>query len=216
MIATRNRIKKLVRCLESIGPAAKGVKVVVKIVCDGEMETMNYLVRNSRRFKMVEKIIHQPGPKGAVFCRNMVIKNTEDGVLYATDDMTFERRSILHAFDVFNANFPDEDGVVGFRQIPDNFHPTGVALVGRKFLDRYKNRELFYPGYFHFACQEIHWHAAKVGRFYQDKAAVIRHFHPVFFKEEMDRTHQEARKHKARDMTILNDRRRNGQIWGLC
>lgn len=215
MIATRNRLEKLKRCLRSIEPAAKGLKIIVNVTCDGERQTLDFLARHQRQFNMVDKITATTRRVGAVSCRNAIICKTKDGVLYATDDMTFEPNSIVRAFNTFNDHFRDEDGVVGFRQIPADHHPTGVALVGSAFLDRYEDRQLFYPGYSHFACQEIHWLAKKLGRFVQEKRAVIRHFHPVFFPREMDRTHHEARAQKNADMMLLARRQRKGLIWGL-
>ena len=187
VIATRDRYEKLKRALNSI-PKKSFIKI---------------------------NIIIDKGCNGAVYCRNLVIPKCEDGVLYATDDMTFEPNAIENALSAFNRKFPDDDGVVGFVQIPDNFHPTGVALVGQKFLQRYPDKQLFNPEYFHFACQEIYWLASRLGKFHQEPTAIIRHYHPAFFKEEMDKTHQEARIHREKDHALMRERQAKGLIWGL-
>jgi hypothetical protein len=78
-------------------------------------------------------------------------------VLYAVDDIEFQDDAIDNAMKEFNDRFKDDDGVIGFTQIGvRDFHPSGVGLVGKKFLDRYPGRKLFNPMYYHFACQEIH------------------------------------------------------------
>jgi len=202
--------------MDSIPSAARGVPIVINIVCDHDEQTFQFLANNLKKYSFGLNIFNMAKQKGAVYCRNMVIQNTHDGVLYATDDMTFDPGSIRQAFRSFNHRFKDDDGVVGFVQIPNSFNETGVALVGKKFLDRYEKRQLFNPQYFHFACQEVHWLAKHVGKFYQDKKAIIFHYHPVFFRKEMDQTHIEARKHKAKDMALIRERAKRGEIWALC
>jgi len=212
VISTRNRIDKLVKTIKSI---SQKDFITTWITFDGDEEGFNQLCQTDLgNREMVIDLSYEH--RGAVACRNDIISNyCEDGVLYATDDIIFEPNSIENAFNAFNAHFPDDDGVVGFviTKVP-NYHLTGVALVGKKFLDRYPNRELFYPGYFHFSCQEVYWLAKKYGKFHQEKTAIVQHYHPAFHKEEMDETHREARIHKARDMALIRERQAKGLIWG--
>jgi len=212
VISTRNRIEKLVKTIKSI---PKKSNIVIHIFCDGDIKTLNFLRNNEELWEFKAYTLwHYSKHQGAVKCRNNIIYFLNDGILYATDDMTFEPNSIENAFNAFNTHFPDDDGVVGFVQIPDNFHPTGVALVGKKFLQRYPERALFWPGYFHFACQEIYWLASKLGKFHQEPTAIIRHYHPAFFRDEMDETHIEARKYREKDHTLMKERQAKGLIWG--
>lgn len=209
VIPTRDRIKKLKKTIESI-PFEWWIDIL--IVCDGDRNSYN-TIKSWHDQQIDVRLVEEN--KGAVYCRNSVMQEIKDGVLYATDDIIFEPNSIENAFNAFNAHFPDDDGVVGLviTKVP-NYHLTGVALVGKKFLDRYPNRELFYPGYFHFSCQEVYWLAKKYGKFHQEKTAVVQHYHPSFHKEEMDETHREARIHKARDMALIKERQAKGLIWG--
>jgi len=213
VIPTRGRIDKLQRCLNTI-PYEDWLDAIV--VCDGDAEGYSRLMRRYEGGKGIEIRLIE-GHHGAVFCRNSVMPEIKDGVLYATDDITFFERSIEYAFQTFNERFPDDDGVVGFVQegTNGNFHPTGVALVGKKFLDRYPNRQLFNPAYFHFSCQEIHWLAMKLGKFVQDKRAKVFHYHPGFDKSEMDVTHREARIFRQQDLSLIRERERRGLIWGV-
>ena len=213
VIATRNRYEKLKKMLKSIPDKPY---IEVNIICDDENDTLGKIIEEAEIIKRLNiGILHAfKDRRGAVFCRNYAIQYCEDGVLYATDDMTFEPNSIENALNAFSSHFPDDDGVVGFVQIPDNFHPTGVALVGQKFLQRYPDKRLFWPGYHHFACQEVYWLASKLGKFHQEKTAVIKHYHPAFFKEEMDKTHREARIHREKDHALMRERQAKGLIWG--
>lgn len=213
LIATRNRLEKLKRTITSV-PQLDNLRI--NIICDADKITAKYYMDNglfsSERFK----VFLIPHHSGAVACRNYVIPKCEDGVLYATDDIIFESNSIENAFNIFNKKFPDDDGVVGFIITKvSNYHPTGVALVGKKFIDRYPGRQLFYPGYFHFSCQEILWHSEKLGKFYQEKTSIVQHFHPDFHRQEMDDTHREARIHRKRDHDLIKLRQQKGLIWGF-
>ena len=212
VISTRNRIKKLIKTIQSI---PEKPYIITHIFCDGDFKALDFLRDNKELWGFRNYTLwHSSEHRGAVKCRNNIIHFLNDGVLYATDDMTFEPNSIENAFNAFNSHFPDDDGVIGFVQIPDNFHPTGVALVGQKFLQRYPSKQLFNPEYSHFACQEIHWLASMLKRFHQEPTAVIRHYHPAFFKGEMDKTHIEARKYRENDHKLMRERQDKGLIWG--
>ena len=209
VIPTRNRLGKLKRTLHSI-PELDYVDI--SIICDGDENTFSKLSTYDRKITSV--LVHHQ--RGAVHCRNLITKSVEDGVLYATDDVVFQEGSIQHAFKCFNKNFPDDDGVVGFVQEGNQFNPTGVALVGQKFLQRYPGKKLFYPGYFHFACQEVYDLCQKLkGKFIQDTKAGVFHYHPVNFNGEMDQTHYDARVRKKEDHDLIRERKEKGLIWGF-
>jgi len=207
VIPTRNRMKKLERTLSSI-PELDYIDI--SIICDEDEDTYSKLLIHGR--KVFVTLVHYQ--RGAVYCRNLITQSVQDGVLYATDDIVFQEGSIEHAFECFNKNFPDDDGVVGFVQEGNTFHPVGIALVEQKFLQRYPDKKLFYPGYFHFACQEIYWLANKFERFVQDPEASVFHYHPCYFKEEMDQTHRDARIKRREDHNLIKQREKAGLIWG--
>lgn len=214
VIPTRNRIKKLERTLATIPGTVRGVPVIIHVVCDGDKETEDYCIDHER-----DLIVYfLPGHNGAVFCRNAVIRGCTGAVLYAVDDIEFRPGAIGWAWAALNEHFPDGDGVVGFHQEGNKYHPTGVAMVGQKFLKRYPDKNLFNPEYFHFACQEIYWLADKLGKFHTEKKAVLYHWHPATHKNEpkadADTTHAEARIHKKQDMNLIKYRETSGEIWG--
>lgn len=224
VIPTRNRANKLEQTLDSI-PQCDWINTVIGV--DNDRVTYKWF-KNSK-FEINEDEIdiityiksfnaENLTPFGAVFIRNDIISRfCNDGVLYATDDIIFDEGAIEHAFKEFNNRFKDDDGVIGFVQRPGKrFHPSGVALVGQKFLQRYPEKQLFYPKYFHFACQEIYNLANKYNKFYQDKEACVLHRHPILpdFKEEHDKTHEDARIYKVEDMKIKFEREQQDLIWG--
>ncbi len=209
VVPTRNRREKLMKMLSSIPEKMIYNKTIdVIIICDGDTNTFKYL----ENYEYYKRILI-PNHIGSVACRNIAINGLNDGVLYATDDIIFKNGSIESAFEMFNRIFVDDDGVVGFVQdLP--FHPTGIALVGKKFRDRYPNGILFRPTLWHFAAGEIYEHAIKLGKFIQCIDAKVIHTHPNFINDEIDETHKDARIFKNRDMEILSEKAKNGLIWG--
>lgn len=207
VIPTRNRWKKLARCLESIEAQAW---IRTYIYGDKSIMPDDLFFKLDGRYTSIR---YGATHRGAVACRNLVIPHCPDAVLYATDDITFNPGALIAIRDQFNATFPDDDGVLGLKQDKDH-HPTGVAVIGKKFLDRYPGRQPFFPGYYHFAAQEIHWLAEKVGKFAVTPDVCVVHYHPDKCKSEMDTTHAEARAHKAEDMALIAERKAAGLIWG--
>lgn len=210
VIPTRNRIEKLRRTLDSIPGRCLYGEIEVIVVCDGDKKSFDSLRDNPRINRAVLVAAH----RGAVYCRNIVTQQLDNPFIYATDDIVFLPGAIKNAELALREHFPDNDGVIGFMQTGNKFHPTGVALVGETFLYRYPEKKLFFPEYYHFACQEIHWLAEKLGKFYQCQSAIVQHFHPINMPEEMDRTHVEARIFKDEDMKLKAQREATGLIWG--
>ena len=208
VIPTRNRLKTLLDTIDSI-PQEDWIRI--KVVCDGDRDTFRFL-RKKLRGRVEPFLIESHS--GAVTCRNHVTAGCEDGVLYGTDDIVFAPNVIEQARIDFNNLILDDDGVLGFVQEPYRFHPTGVGLVGQTFLRRYPMKWLFCPYYYHFACQEIHWLATKLGKFYQSQEALVYHYTPTREPDKIDRTHTEARRYKDYDTRIKKVRRQLGVIWG--
>ena len=218
VIATRNRWEKLKKTIESIYINSPQLYKLIKllIIFDGDQDGYSNFKDEYPLYDFQGVHIELTQTQiGSVAARNLITPYCNDGLIWATDDITFNDYSLWSAFKTFNEKFPDDDGVVGFVQEGvSNFHPTGVGLMGQKFLQRYPGKKLFYPGYFHFACQEIYWLANKYGKFYQDPEAKLFHFHPAFHKELTDQTHIDARVHKKRDHDLIKEREAAGLIWG--
>lgn len=213
IIPTRNRWEKLQRCLRSIPKTLSQNNLNVTIICDGDRDTASKLIMSNNG--QVDYLVLVAGHRGAVYCRNLVTQCAEDAVLYATDDIEFKPGAIETAVESMRKHFPDDDGVVGFNQIgKQGFSKAGVALVGQQFLCRYPEKKLFYPGYFHFSCQEIERLASKLGKLHFEEQAKLYHYHPSWNHKEMDQTHVEARKYRGKDLKISRNRRAEKLIWG--
>jgi len=217
IVPTRGRPQKLARMMSSLYPAPKWLRVLVAV--DGDLDGFckDYLGAGKSPACVPFEWMGSEEHIGAVATRNKAIATLPrecGGVLYGTDDITFATGAIEAAREDFNKAFSDDDGVLGLKQ-NGTHHPAGVALVGERFLNRYPNRMLFYPGYWHFACQEIHWLAYKLGRFVCSRRELIKHFHPGTTPGESDTTHVEARRRKAQDHALMNERKQVGKVWGL-
>ena len=211
IIPTRFRQEKLAKTIASI-PSHPWLKV--HVVCDGDKETFEWLKNECWDFVKPHLMF---GHNGAVDCRNWIISciRKPDGILYATDDIEFDVSAIEKAKASFNYHFGhDDDGVIGFSQDKDH-NQAGVGLIGRRFLNRYPDRMPFFPSYYHFACQEIKWLADKLGRFYYEPEAMLKHFHPDFYPDLMDQTHVDGRIHRELDHKLIEERKKKGLIWGL-
>ena len=139
IIPTRNRAKKLERCLASI-PERDDINIIVGIDDDSVTEAM--LNKHKRKVKIVKSADHI----GSVAMRNVLSQMTTDGCLYMTDDAVFMPKALDGVISLYNNLFPENDGIMGFRQNHDH-HPAGVALVGKTIINKCPNRQLFYPGY---------------------------------------------------------------------
>ena len=211
VIPTRNRVEKLLRMLHSLPKEPWLTAVVIADGCETTFEHMSNMHSADFGFNFV--LLSTPTQKGSAFCRNMVASTCSGDYLYATDDITFMEGAIQQARSALYAKFPDTDGVIGFTQEGNNFHPTGVALVGHKFLQRYPAQKLFLPQYFHFCCQEVHELAVKYKKFFLIPEVGVFHFHPQHHGG-MDQTHIDGRKHKATDFALRKRRKQDGTIWG--
>lgn len=215
VISTRGRLEKLKKVLDSIPGNTAGVELQIRLAFDGDEVNFKKVAFGRKLHPLLGRISYIDGPRGNVYCRNELIKACEDAVLYSTDDIIFQPGAISKAVWDMRDHFPDDDGVIGFTQTGNKkFHPTGVALVGRKFLARYPHKQLFYPKYFHFACQEIHDAAVKLNKFFLSKAEVF-HMNPFIEKKYMDKTHHEARILKDEDHKLMAERKKKGLIWGI-
>jgi glycosyltransferase involved in cell wall biosynthesis len=208
LIATRGRLKKLEDTLASLPSQADSYQIEPLIVCDGDLKTYKALPETTTKLLV-------PEHKGATYCRNYALERTTGPVLYATDDILFHPGAIKNAIEAMGERFPAWDGVVGFTQKGNSFNPAGVALVGQRFLERYPNRHLFFEGYYHFACQEVHRAAQALGKFYLHPYAVLYHRHPSNNPAEIDQTHRDARIRRDQDHALMKQREAAGLIWGI-
>ena len=220
IIPTRNRTEKLRRCLESIDREPVGFSQEITVVCDGDAKTAIHLIRD----ELVDQVIHVRKHSGSVYCRNLATQMVEDNamVLCVVDDMEFRPGMVENAVKAMKEHFPDGDGIIGLtmenkvrnkKKETSGFY-AGVSLVGQKFLQRYPNRKLFFPGYFLFAAQEVTNLAVKLGKIRMCEEARFIHYSPKKSGEGPDQTHLDGRKWKGVDRQLRKERSAEGLLWG--
>lgn len=205
IIPTRNRLEKLWSCLEAI-PEESGIKVIVG--CDGDPDTATELL--SPVYRPVDLVVVSREHIGSLRLCNLMTPMAEDGLLPLCDDMEFIPGALTRALEKFNQAFTDDDGVLGLHQEGiSSYAPTGVCLIGRKFLSRYPGKQLFNTDYGHFGDVEIYELAHKLDRYeFGGKEVAVYHHH------EEDQTHCESRRCKKVDEVLRQKRRESGLIWG--
>jgi len=210
IIATRNRLRKLQQTLKSL--IKQNINLCIKICCDDDIITYNWCI--DHKYEVYNYASHV----GSVACRNFLSQKTIGSVIYSTDDIIFQPESIKIAINSLIERWPDTDGIIGFNQTGNtNKVPckSGIALVGRKFMDRFPNRRMFCPKFFHFAAQEIQMIGEHYHRFYFNEQAIIHHLSPFKESRYMDKTHMDARIHKQCDHLLMQERKIKGLIWGV-
>ena len=146
---------------------------------------------------------------------NEALKDVKGYFLMGGDDMTFFTNAIDIAMEVMEDNFPDGDGVIGFNQtnLP-NFCKAGFVLVGRKFIDRFPDSEMYCPDYSHyFSDPEFMAYAESVGKFVYAEDAKVLHFHPSVTGKQ-DETSRHSRTHWKKDKDTSNKRKDRDLLWG--
>jgi hypothetical protein len=206
IIPTRNRLGRLRSALDTIP-----YDINVTIVCDGDKSTYEKLKECDRELNLVLV----PEHRGTVFCRNLATTHASDGVLCAMDSVSFKSNAFQRALEVFNESFPDDDdGVFGF-VFEGIGSCTALPLVGQKFLQRYPHKYLYYPGYFHFGCQEISSLCVRLKEIHKRKF-FVRDQETLATKCSIrDDTYNDGRRCKSEDMKLKGIRESTGLIWGL-
>ena len=217
VIPTRNRFGKLVETLKSI-PQYDWMNLHIGF--DGDRASFERFSGMDGYWKGGQaSLFFSPDQVGSIMIRNILTSDCVGSILWATDDIQFLKGSIESAWKSLWRIFPDGDGVVGFKVAnaspAGNFCWTGVGIMGSKFLARYPDKQISFPGYFHFGTREIEILSKKLGKLYKDPEAKIFHNHPDFYPSVMDTTHHEARVHHDRDIRMKKDRQKMGLIWGF-
>jgi len=216
VIPTRDRVAKLDRCLDSIGKDKINFPFKLVVVCDGCEKTHDKFSNDER----VDRLFFIDGHHGSVFCRNYASSRCNDGFSWGVDDVVYEDDFFNRAIESYSKRFPDDDGVLGFNVL-NNKHRVrkasqsicGLGLVGKKWLERYPEKKLLYPEYFHFSIQEVATLGTKLNKIYLDMSLKVYHLSPAA-GEPADKTHSEARRHRVEDKQLFRERCAQGLVWG--
>jgi len=134
-------------------------------------------------------------------------------ILLAADDLEFRPNCISWLVTRMKKHFPDGDGSVGLQQYCEEkgfFGSEGAfVLMGRKFVDRFPNGQVFCPDYVHFNSDtELKGFAQRNKLFHFCSEAVVYH------SRLKDKTYFLGDKVAKQDRETLEIRHRRGLLWG--
>ena len=220
-IATYRRLQKLIRLLNSIEKQTYKDYQIVIVFDNNDKETWSYI---KEKYPNIICILNEK-QEFVIGCWNKIHKEFLDFDAHLTlcDDVVLYENCIEEAVKELETKFPNKDGVIGItQQYPNHpnvfFQPTGQVLIGKKFLERYKNvnYQVCCPNYKQwYQDEELLLYTTFLNKFSLAKKAMLTHFHPGYYKEEMDETHNIIRGEiQKKDKEIYNKRRENNLIWG--
>ncbi len=139
---------------------------------------------------------------------NRVLALTDDDVyLYGADDIYLHKMTIEIALNTLEQLFQG-DGVIGFQQNLMHFCPAAFGMFGRAWVERFPERQVFYPRYIHFCGDSELWHYAKqINRFHFCKNCRVEH------ARERDRCKNLAQTTLTSDREIWRPRKAAGKFW---
>jgi len=200
---TYNRAESLERTIESI-QKNKHKNTHIYVVIDGnEKIFQNYsapsvtVLRNEERMDWV-------------FSINRVLREMDDAdaVIYASDDVEFPHDAITRAVIALREYFPNGDGLIGLKQSCPGIK-SAFGLMGRKFIQRFPDNQVFCPDYIHFGSdEELGRFAKSVNKFHFCESIIIRHDRAI------DETRKLGLKVLDLDVAMKEKRKENGFLWG--
>ncbi len=213
-IPTLNRRTKLLNCLRSIEKTMNDYNKVKVFVYFSDIEELNSfpIKKNWLELRIVEKY-------RASTLWNSHLKTMKGDILFCcNDDVELLEDTIDKIFINFKFYFPDFDGVIGVNQsnIPKNQAvASAFSVIGSKFADRFRNREVFCPEYHRlYLDTEMGKYASKLNKFQFCEDCKIIHHHPVFEPQLNDSTHTQVRKWLSKDRETFINRQSLGLLWG--
>ncbi len=223
VIPTYSRITKLKRCIESILKQTHQDFLIFVMADNNDEETYRWVTDtyiDEPRIQAVpiEKHLYVIG------CWNYFTKNlfkyVIDYMCWIVDDTELLPDCLETLNRVCTKHFPDKDGMVGISQVyplcPEvHWKENGQCAIGKKFIERFPNRQVCCPDYVHFyQDEEVLEYAKSINKFVLSTGKLIHH-HPAFYRNEMDETHKIPRgETHNKDRATYLMRRKKDLIWG--
>lgn len=213
VIPTYQRFNKLVRCIKSIPDDSN---ITVYIYFDNrDMETYAKVKAEFPNRFLSFTVMERKSQAFGIW--NFHAQScSADIMVYLCDDTELLPETLSNVEKHFEEKFPDTDGVVTFYQTNIKGSDSAMGCIGRKFIERYPNGEVFNPNYVSFyADTDVGDYAKKLSKFHFGTDCGIIHYHPVS-GEPMDSTHHVIRgKDKTIDMKINKIRKAKGILYPI-
>ena len=204
IIPTYNRREKLERCLTSI---------MCQILIDKKLDKhqIKIFVYFDNNDEKTYKYIKERYDVKCILLKeqNLIFKisnyhfrnSSSDGVFYFADDLELLPNYLNNSINALIGHFPDLDGVIGIYQYnlyeilkKSGFCQSAHCLIGRKYINRFPNQQVFCPDYRHFVADvELEHYAKRIGKFYFGKEIRLNHFTPEFYPDIKDENRKNTR-----------------------
>lgn len=219
IIPAYKRFKSLERTMRSIHDSNhKDVNTI--IIMDGFKDERYEQFKNNKT-----EVRQNTERRGWIYSMNKALKRLcsepldnplDTGYFYGADDIVFNPDCITKLVQAMREVFPSGDGLVSAKQhlilsgsrIRAKKSGGAFALMGRKFVDRFPDKEAFCPEYFHgSADREIRNYAVQSGVYHFCVDAVLLHDRSTkdetrrLRKAAQPKDHETRRKRWARELT---------------
>ena len=204
IIPTYNRLESLKRAVKSISESDYD-DVCISIIVDGNRGMFTKILAEPANIILNEKRMDW------VLSMNRALREMEDtdAVLYAADDLEFPPYAIPEAVEAMKEHFPDGDGLVGLNQNCAGID-SAFGLMGRKFIERFPERQVFCPDYVHFVGDaELGAFAKSIGKFYFCSGVTLKHE-----RNQQDETFRLGMAMWGRDLAMNLKRQVYRLLWG--
>jgi hypothetical protein len=213
VIPTMDRLNLTIGTVDSLRNSAHK-DLLIMIIVDGNKELFMNLSKfyaKNKFFGMNIKLHLNPNRIDWPASMNYALSILTEGYfVYASDDLIFEPRCISNAIKIMENRFPDGDGLIGFNQTNCKGARSAFGMMGQKFIERFKDRQVFCPEYIHFGSDtELGDYASSVKKFwFAEKQCGIYH------SRLRDKTYRIGRKTNKRDVDLKWARKEAGLLWG--
>jgi len=221
-IATYKRPYKLLRLLQSLEKQTFKNFDIMIVFDNNDFGSQQILTQIPIP---IFRLVVNSSQKFVIGCWNLFHKDmigNYNAHLTLCDDVALYDDCLQRVVDCLYTNFSDTDGVVGITQVyprPNiKFQPTGQVLMGRKFVERFSSvdYQVCCPAYSQWQQDsELLKYTSQLGKFVLCEQARLTHYHPVYYRKELDDTHRIVRGAVYRkDKEIYNGRNNRGLVWG--
>ena len=217
IIPSKDRITKLDNCLNSIFRSfISTYKIKIRLYLSSQ-EEINYYSGFFEHCTVVETHL-LPEYRVPNFWNNCFKNSNSDILFYLNDDIEVFEDTIHKAVKALIINYPDLDGIVGINQININSKdkvPAAFGAIGKKYLERFPEKQLFCPDYSRFyGDYEIWQYAKEINKFIFCSESRVNHYHPCIDSKYMDSTHSNVRKWLPLDRETFRQRKERNLLWG--
>lgn len=206
-IVSPERLSSLYREIESIQAGTyKNVHIIIVVDGDERLYKLIKMANGNLRLENISVILNKTR-KDWIYSQNWVLKRFVSAYyICASDDHIFPLDCIESAVSTLLTHFPDGDGVVSLWKRNN----AVIGLFGRKWTERFPERQMFCPEYTHYCAD---WECVEFAK-KMKKLINLPDGNQVRHEGKYDETHSLSQKVRDRDAERRRIRQERGYLWG--